>query len=117
MKHRLMLIIAALFAILTVSSCQKDNTPSLNGTKWAAGSNGEQIILTFYSSEAVMEFFENGTATVTVEYQYRYEHEGQRVYMTSTSYMYADLYGTIKENTMTITNTSTGKVIGLLIKV
>lgn len=54
MKHRLMLIIAALFAILTVSSCQKDNTPSLNGTKWAAGSNGEQIILTFYSSEAVM---------------------------------------------------------------
>ena len=44
-----------------------------------------------------MEFFENGTATVTVEYQYRYEHEGQRVYMTSTSYMYADLYGTIKE--------------------
>lgn len=115
MKQKLILVIAAIFAICTLSSCQKDS-PSLNGTQWAASSNEEQVLLTFYSSDAVMEFRENGIAVGTVEYQYRYEPEGQRVYLTSTSYMYADLYGSIKGNSMTITNTSNGKVIDVLIK-
>ena len=51
------------------------------------------------------------------EYGYTYESEGRRVYFETKSLKYADLLGIVKDNRyMTVTNTSTGDVVGVLQK-
>ena len=75
------------------------------------------MFLSFYSSEAVFEFWTDGTISGTVEYRYTYESEGRRVYFETKSPKYADLLGIVKDNRyMTVTNTTTGDVVGVLQK-
>lgn len=65
----------------------------------------------------VFEFWTDGTISGTVEYGYTYESEGRRVYFETKSLKYADLLGIVKDNRyMTVTNTSTGDVVGVLQK-
>jgi len=114
-KIKVLFMALLLMAVSSFTSCQKSNP--LEGTEWSVGNTLNGMFLSFYSSEAVFEFWTDGTISGTVEYGYTYESEGRRVYFETKSLKYADLLGIVKDNRyMTVTNTSTGDVVGVLQK-
>ncbi len=113
MKRLLKLFFAVLAAAM-ISSCEK-GSGALNGTTWTSDIGyGIESRLIFGKTEVENEFYGMGGLLESVKYYYEYSYP--EVYMTAKEYGKADLKGVVNSNSMTVTNTSNGRVIGIYIK-
>lgn len=103
------LAIVSVIMMALVYGCTKDEK-SLAGTKWELDGGNESISLSFTSIKASLSY-KNGST-----YYYSYEYDDPTVIMNPEASDRPVLKGIIKDNQMTLINTSTDETVGFFNK-
>lgn len=104
---RRFLVIVSVVMMALISGCRKDEK-SLAGTNWKI--EDESVSLSFTSIKASLSY-KNGST-----YYYSYEYDDPTVIMNPEASDRPVLKGIIKDNQMTLINTSTDETVGFFNK-
>ena len=117
MKKILLLFVAV--ATLVLVGCSKDdeaNSNPLSGTTWERIEDGILGSFSFDDNEChyILKFA--GSSQIYRTTIYKYTYYSSKVTLLPLEYGLAELEGIISGSAMTVTNTSTGKELGVYIK-
>lgn len=89
------------FMVFTISCKKDDVSNTLNGTIWKSTINGTQDVFTFSQNTFTWMETTNGTS-MSISGNYTYDHPNV-VFQPTSNGAYMLFYGTVSDNSMTIT--------------